>query len=61
MSTATVDPLGIVTPNPKKTCPVAKFGRPHIWTTGAFYVGGRLVVTDDYVMCGNCGQIEEDR
>ena len=54
------DPLGIVTPNPKPTCPVPGFGRDHLWATGAFYVGSRLIQSDDYVMCGSCGQIEYD-
>jgi hypothetical protein len=59
MQITTNDPLGIVTENPRKTCPVAKFGRPHTWVTGAFYVADRLVITDDYVKCG-CGQIQYD-
>lgn len=54
----TGDPLGIVTPDPRRTCSVAKFGRPHFWMTGAFYIGGRLIESDDYVICGNCGQVE---
>lgn len=59
MTTKTTDPLGIVTENPRKTCPVAKFGRPHVWTVGAFYVGDRLIESDDYYKC-ICGQIEHD-
>lgn len=54
------DPLGIVTPNPKPTCPVPGFGRNHLWMTGAFYVGSRLIQSDDYMICGSCGQIEYD-
>lgn len=54
------DPLGIVTANPKKTCPAARFGRPHMWATGAFYVEGNLIQTDDYVKCAACGQVERD-
>jgi hypothetical protein len=54
------DPLGIVTPNPKPTCPVPGFGRNHLWMTGAFYVGSRLIQSDDYMICGYCGQIEYD-
>lgn len=53
------DPLGIVTENPRRTCPVAKFGKPHRWTTGAFYVGPVLIISDEYVSCV-CGQIEYD-
>lgn len=60
METTTKDPLGIVTENPRKTCPVARFGLPHVWMTGAFYVGPVLIQSDDYVMCGACGQIEYD-
>lgn len=51
------DPLGIVTANPRPTCPDARFGRPHMWVTGAFYVDGRLIESDDYVMCAGCGQM----
>jgi hypothetical protein len=55
--------LPVVTENPKPTCPVARFGRPHLWVTGAFYwpLGGKdstLYVGDDYAMCASCGQIE---
>lgn len=55
-----------ITADPKATCSVAKFGRPHLWTTGAFYwpLGASenvsLYVGEDYVMCGACGQIERD-
>lgn len=55
------DPLDIVTPDPAKTCPAARFGRPHVWQTGAFYLpDGRLIESDDYVRCANCGQVEFD-
>lgn len=60
-------PAPTVTPveERRKTCPQARFGKPHVWTMGAFYwpLGSpeaRLYVGDDYVMCGGCGQIEED-
>lgn len=55
----TTDPLGIVTPNPKKTCSVARFGRPHVWCFGFWHEG--QFIADDYVKCGHCGQVEEDR
>lgn len=58
MTTTTSDPLELVTPNPRKTCPTLGFGRPHFWCTGAFLHNGEMVLTDDYVKCGNCGQIE---
>lgn len=49
----------------RETCSQARFGQPHTWSTGAFYwplgsPSARLYVGDDYVMCGGCGQIEED-
>ena len=49
----------------RATCPSAKFGRPHQWITGAFYwprlsPDARLYEGDEFVMCGLCGQIEED-
>lgn len=55
---ATADPLGIVTPNLKKTCPAAKFGRPHVWLFGFWH--GEFVIAEGYVKCGSCGQIEAD-
>lgn len=49
----------------RKSCPAERFGRPHLWTTGAFYwplgsPDARLYVGEEYVMCSSCGQIEED-
>lgn len=52
----------------KKTCPAARFGRPHVWMIGAFYwpmhtAAGEsrtLYMGEDYAMCGSCGQIEEN-
>lgn len=64
--TRTVTPVVTPVSERKKTCPVARFGRPHRWTTGFFYWplhadGPRQAYTgEDYVMCGLCGQIEED-
>ena len=61
----TIEPT--VTPHEQRrsTCPAARFGRPHRWTTGAFYwplaaKDACLYVGEDYVMCGACGQIEHD-
>lgn len=51
------DPLGIVTPNPRPTCPVARFGRPHVWCFGFWHEGE--FIADEYVKC-ICGQIEYD-
>lgn len=51
------DPLGIVTPNPRPTCPVARFGRPHVWCFGFWHEG--QFIADEYVKC-SCGQIEYD-
>ena len=49
----------------RKTCSVERFGRPHRWVTGFFYwpLGSpesRPYEGEDYVMCGSCGQIEEN-
>mgnify|MGYP003440093591 CR=1 FL=1 len=61
MSTPTVTPDS----ERRETCPVERFGRPHLWATGAFYwplgaIGSALYVGDDFVMCASCGQIEMD-
>jgi hypothetical protein len=45
----------ITTANPRPRC---QFGRPHLWMLG-FYHEGEFIA-EDYVKCGNCGQIEED-
>lgn len=65
MTTSTVP---TVTPEDqrRKTCPVAKFGRPHVWITGAFYwpLGSASAVLyegEDFSMCGACGQVEAER
>ena len=55
----------VVTKDPKQSCPVAGFGRPHTWLMGAFYwplndCHSGLYVGDEYVMCGACGQTERD-
>jgi hypothetical protein len=42
---------------PPQTCPVAKFGRPHIWGFGFWHEGE--FIAEGYVKCV-CGQIEED-
>ena len=59
-------PIPAITDRPRKTCPVPGFGRPHVWLTGAFYwpLNGQdrqLYIGEDYVMCGSCGQIEEEK
>lgn len=60
-------PAPTVTPpsDRRATCPAERFGRPHAWTTGAFYwplsaPTQQLYEGDDYVMCASCGQIEAD-
>lgn len=45
----------LVTPDPKPRC---HFGRPHVWSFGFWH--GKFVITNGYVKCGACGQIEED-
>lgn len=62
MATPTPTPLELK----RKTCPVAKFGRPHFWVTGAFYWPHEsarparqiLYVGEEFVMCAKCGQTE---